>query len=56
MAGFNWRRTEAWRAHPLLNNTMRHSMPGLGLGLAAFAVYVAYDQLLKDRSGAKGHH
>ncbi len=57
MAGYNWKRAEAWRAHPLLNNTMRHSMPGLGLGLAAFAVYVAYDQLVvKGQSGAKGHH
>jgi hypothetical protein len=53
---YNWRRTDAWRAHPLLSNTMRHSMPGLGLGLAAFAVYVAYDQLLKNPSGAKEHH
>lgn len=57
MAGFNWKRAEAWRAHPLINNTMRHSMPGFGLGLAAFAVYVAYDQLTKQQAGgAKEHH
>lgn len=57
MAGYNWKRTEVWRAHPLINNTMRHSMPGLGLGLAAFAVYVAYDQFTKQQSGGvKEHH
>lgn len=45
--GFNFKRADAWRAHPLLTNTWRHSMPGFGLGLAAFAVYAAYDQLSK---------
>lgn len=55
--GYNWRKAEAWRAHPLLNNTWRHSMPGLGLGLAAFAVYVAYDKLVaQPGEGKHGHH
>lgn len=55
--GYNWRKAEAWRSHPLLTNTWRHSMPGLGLGLAAFAVYVAYDKLVAQPSDAKhGHH
>lgn len=45
--GFNWKRADAWRSHPLLTNTWRHSMPGFGLGLAAFAFYAAYDQLSK---------
>ncbi len=52
--GYNWKKAEAWRQHPMLNNTMRHSMPGLGLGLAAFAVYVLYDQTVGGSK--KGHH
>lgn len=53
---FNWQKAESWRAHPLINNTWRHSMPGLGLGLAAFAVYVAYDQFTKSSAAPKEHH
>ena len=45
--GFNWKRADAWRSHPLLINTWRHSLPGVGLGLAALAFYAAYDQLSK---------
>ena len=52
---YNWKRTEAWRQHPLISNTWRHSMPGLGLGLVAFGVYVAYDQLVAGGKKA-GHH
>ena len=47
---FNWRKFEAWRQHPMLINHTRHSMPGLGLGIAAFAAYFAYDQAV---GGAK---
>lgn len=53
--GYNWKKAEAWRAHPLLSNTWRHSMPGFGLGLAAFAAYVAYDQATKG-SKKEEHH
>lgn len=58
MAGYNWKKAEAWRQHPLINNTWRHSMPGLGLGLAAFAAYMAYDQLVVKAGAPKqaGHH
>jgi hypothetical protein len=55
--GFNFRKADAWRQHPLLTNTWRHSLPGFGLGLAAFAVYAAYDQMNKQQGGEKaGHH
>lgn len=54
--GYNWRAAEAWRAHPLLTNTWRHSMPGLGIALAAFGVYVAYDKLVASKDKAEGHH
>jgi len=53
----NWRRLDAWRANPLLTNTMRASAPGLVLGAAAFAVYVAYDKTVgAGASGDGGHH
>ena len=51
--GYNWRKAEAWRQHPLLTNTMRYSMPGLGIGFGAFALYVLYD---KTVGGKKAHH
>lgn len=51
---FNWRKYDAWRQHPMLTNNMRHSIPGLGIGLAAFAVYVLYDNTLGR--GKKVHH
>ncbi|EFN55914.1 hypothetical protein CHLNCDRAFT_22735 [Chlorella variabilis] len=54
--GYNFRKADAWRQHPLLTNTWRHSMPGLGLGLVAFAAYVAYDQMTKQQSGKTEHH
>ena len=41
---FDWRKAERWRGHPLLTKNMRHAFPGVGIGLAAFAVYVLYDQ------------
>jgi NADH dehydrogenase (ubiquinone) 1 beta subcomplex subunit 3 len=53
--GFQWEKYEAWRFHPQLTFNYRNLFPGLGLGLTAFAVYVAYDQLLVDHS-KKEHH
>jgi len=50
----NWRRLDAWRAHPLLSHTMRASAPGLALGAAAFAAYVAWDKAAGGGGGA--HH
>ena len=51
----NWRKLEAWRAHPLLSNRFRHSVPGLGIGFVAFLGYVAYDQM-NGNSKASSHH
>lgn len=53
--GFNWRAYEAWRAHPMLNNNLRHGLPGLGIGSAAFAVYVLYDKTIGAGSKASHH-
>ena len=52
--GFNWRAYESWRAHPMLNNNLRHGLPGLGIASAAFAVYVVYDKTVG--SGSKESH
>lgn len=49
---FQWQKYQEWRRHPLLSNNTRHMFPGLGYGLAAFAVYVAYDKAF----GTKDSH
>jgi hypothetical protein len=38
----------------MLTKNMRHSVPGFGVGLVAFAAYVFYDQTMAG--GNKGHH
>ena len=53
----NWRRLDAWRAHPMLTHTMRASAPGFLGGAAAFALYVAYDKTVgAGAGGAGGRH
>jgi NADH-ubiquinone oxidoreductase B12 subunit family len=52
MSGYNWRRAEAWRSHPLLRSTWRSSFPGLLPGLVIFGLYVAYD---KSQPKTDGH-
>jgi NADH dehydrogenase (ubiquinone) 1 beta subcomplex subunit 3 len=49
--GFQWQRYEAWRHHPLLQFRVRNAFPGLGIGIAAFLAFVAY-----DRSQPKDDH
>lgn len=41
----------------MLNGNLRFSMPGLGIGAAAFALYVLYDQT-RNATGKNdaGHH
>jgi NADH-ubiquinone oxidoreductase B12 subunit family len=38
----------------MLNNNLRHALPGLGWGTAAFLVYVAYDKLVAPKK--EEHH
>lgn len=45
-------RADAWRAHPLLNKPWGHAFPGLALGAALFAGYVAMDKA-KSATAAK---
>ena len=40
----NYKKLDAWRAHPMLTNTMRASAPGLAGGAALFLLYVAFDK------------
>ncbi|XP_074314422.1 NADH dehydrogenase [ubiquinone] 1 beta subcomplex subunit 3-B-like [Silene latifolia] len=35
-----FRRRDAWRKHPMLSNQFRHALPGFGLGVSAFCVYL----------------
>lgn len=55
--GINWQKLDAWRRHPLLVNNMRYSVPGIGVGFAAFVAYAAYDQTVgrssRSKEGAK---
>ena len=53
---YNWKGADVWRAHPLLSGNMKFALPGFGYGLAAFAVYVAYDQFLGASSKPKAEH
>lgn len=53
---YNWKRADQWRQHPLLTNTWRHSMPGLGIGILAFAAYVTYDKTIGPGSKASEVH
>ena len=39
----------------MLNNNLRHSMPGLGIASAAFAVYILYDKTVGS-SSKNAHH
>lgn len=49
----NFRKLDAWRAHPMLTNTMRASVPGLAGGTALFLLYVAADKLTSGGGSSK---
>ena len=50
-----FRGQDAWRFHPLLKHTIADSfMPGLRPAVAAFATYVAFDQITGS-SSSHGH-
>ncbi|KAL4288255.1 hypothetical protein AHAS_Ahas19G0267900 [Arachis hypogaea] len=40
-AEFFWRRDE-WRKHPMLTNQFRHALPGFGIAVVAFGIYLFY--------------
>jgi len=52
---FQWQKYQAWRSHPMLSSNMRFAFPGLAYGLAAFGLYVAYDQTIASK-GKDSHH
>lgn len=51
-----WAKREMWRKHPIFSMRyyVRHMFPGLGLGVSAFAVYVAWEKLFKKEDN-HGH-
>jgi len=50
---YQWEKAEAWRNHPLLRTTWRSTFPGLGTGVAVFALYVLWDKTMS--TGVKKH-
>ena len=42
---YNWRKADAWRAHPLISNNVSKALPGLGIATGAFVLYVAYTEI-----------
>ncbi|KAK9690166.1 hypothetical protein RND81_09G108900 [Saponaria officinalis] len=57
-----FRRRDAWRSHPMLSNQFRHAVPGLGLGVAAFCVYLVGETVYNKfyshppSSSSSSHH
>ncbi|ANM59968.1 unnamed protein product [Arabidopsis thaliana] len=52
-----FRRRDEWRKHPMLSNQMRHALPGLGIGVAAFCVYLVGEQIYnKALAPSKSSH
>ncbi|CAO2818085.1 unnamed protein product [Amaranthus hypochondriacus] len=55
-----FRRRDEWRKHPMLTNQFRHAVPGLGLGVAAFCVYLVgetiYNKLYSSDHSSSSHH
>ncbi|CAO2818005.1 unnamed protein product [Amaranthus hypochondriacus] len=51
-----FRRRDAWRKHPMLTNQFRHAVPGLGLGVAAFCVYLVGETVYNKLYPSSSHH
>nr|XP_024933242.2 NADH dehydrogenase [ubiquinone] 1 beta subcomplex subunit 3-B-like [Ziziphus jujuba var. spinosa]XP_048336960.1 NADH dehydrogenase [ubiquinone] 1 beta subcomplex subunit 3-B-like [Ziziphus jujuba var. spinosa] len=55
-----FRRRDEWRKHPRLSNQLCHALPSLGLGVAAFGVYLVgkqvYNKLLAPCSSSSSSH
>uniref|UniRef100_A0A803MMI2 NADH dehydrogenase [ubiquinone] 1 beta subcomplex subunit 3-B n=1 Tax=Chenopodium quinoa TaxID=63459 RepID=A0A803MMI2_CHEQI len=57
-----FRRRDEWRKHPTLSNQLRfrHAVPGLGLGVGAFCVYLVgetiYNQFYASSHSSSSHH
>ncbi|TPX71074.1 hypothetical protein SpCBS45565_g01367 [Spizellomyces sp. 'palustris'] len=50
-----WANRDAWRYHAFFSksNRIRSMFPGLGIGTAAFAVYLAYDKWFQTQGPGK---
>ncbi|WCJ41981.1 NADH dehydrogenase (ubiquinone)s [Euphorbia peplus] len=40
-----FRRRDQWRKHPMITNQFRHALPGFGIGVGAFCVYLVGEQV-----------
>lgn len=45
-----FKNSDAWRRHPMLNNTWKHGAPGFFIGLAAFSAFYAYDKATSSKT------
>jgi len=52
---FNWRKYEAWRKHPMLQPRFSSTVPGLGLGVALFGVYMVAETAMNAAGGNKAN-
>lgn len=43
--GYNWKKADAWRKHPLLTPRLADKFPGFGIGLGLFLGYLAYEKM-----------
>jgi len=54
-----WARRDAWRYHEFfsIKNRFRDAVPGLGIAIVAFSIYVVVDNMfLKETMDNNGHH
>ncbi|OAY46615.1 hypothetical protein MANES_06G013700v8 [Manihot esculenta] len=52
-----FKRRDEWRKHPMITNQFRHAVPGLGIGLVAFGIYLVGEQVYnKLYAPSSGHH
>ncbi|KAL2939493.1 NADH dehydrogenase [ubiquinone] 1 beta subcomplex subunit 3-B [Bienertia sinuspersici] len=50
-----FRRRDAWRKHPTLTNQFRHALPGFGIGVAAFCVYLVGETIYNNVNSSSSH-
>ena len=51
-----FRRNDAYRNHPLLKNQLKNALPGFGLAVTAFAVYLFADGMSKKLAAKEPGH
>eukprot|EP00850_Spirogloea_muscicola_P015594 SM000121S25991 [mRNA] locus=s121:140268:140474:- [translate_table: standard] len=49
-----FRARDEYRFHPMIRSPWRHAFPGLGLGVAAFAVYLFVEGMASKLAAPRG--